>query len=385
MVVNDKMKLCIFPNDPIKAYYEKGEIKERYFNPLDTFDEVHIISFTDKDVDEQKIQIIVGNAKLKIHCVGKINLINKSKMKKKIIHIVKDINPDVIRAYNPLLEGWIAANCSEVLDIPFFVSVHIQYDGLRKIAKKTSYKKFLALKWYRKKIEPYVFNKADKITIVYKIIEPYVFDICGIKPEILYNRINLKQFRNGIKNKDYDKPLILSVGRLTSQKNPDYIIKAIKDLDVYLMIIGDGELYDSLKNLVIELNMNSKVIFKKSVPNKEIQDYYKTADIFVLAYDPEVEGVPIPVLEAMAAGLPIIITKPIPKLSDGLENAVFFAELEPRSFASQIKKLIENIKIREELSEKAREKSLEFDGEITERRESEIYKELLSLKKLRIV
>ena len=27
------MKLCVFPNDPLQAYYDKGEIKERYYNP----------------------------------------------------------------------------------------------------------------------------------------------------------------------------------------------------------------------------------------------------------------------------------------------------------------------------------------------------------------
>lgn len=377
-----KKKIAIFPNDPIKAYYEKGEIKERYFNPLDTFDEVHIISFTDKDIDEQKVQILAGKAKLKIHCVGKINLFNKSKMKKKIISVLKNINPDIIRAYNPLLEGWVAANCSKILDIPFFVSVHIEYDGLRKIVRKTNYKKFLALKWYRKKIEPYVFSKADKITVVYKIIEPYVFDICGKKPEILYNRVDLQRFRNGIKQKDYDKPLILTVGRLTPQKNPDLIINAIKDLDVYLMMIGDGELYDSLNNLVTELNIENKVIFKKSVPNKEIQNFYKTADIFILCYEPDVEGVPIPVLEAMAAGLPAIITKPIPGLSDGLEESVSFTELNPESIKKEISKLIDDNDYLVNLSQKAQEKSLQFDGNVSEKRESDIYKELLSSKKL---
>jgi len=376
------LKLCVFPNDPIKAYYKKGEIKERYFNPLDIFDEVHIISFTDKDIDEEKVQILAGKAKLKIHSVGKINLFNKSKMKEKIITIVKKINPDIIRAYNPLLEGWIAANCSKKLDIPLFVSVHIEYDGLRKIAKKSSYKKFLALKWYRKKIEPYVLNNADKITVVYKIIEPYVFDICGKKPEILYNRIDLQRFKNGIKQKDYDKPLILTVGRLTPQKNPHLIINAIKDLDVYLMMIGDGELSNSLKNLVATLNIKNKVIFKKSVPNNKIQNFYKSADIFILCYEPDVEGVPIPVLEAMAAGLPVIITKPISGLSDGLENSVVFTELDPKYIKSEIMKLIENKDYLVDLSHKAQEKSIQFDGKVTEKRESNIYMELLSSKKL---
>ena len=63
------MKLCIFPNDPIIAYYQKGEIKERYFNPENLFDEIHIISFTDKEIDVSKVQQIAGNAKLIIHTV----------------------------------------------------------------------------------------------------------------------------------------------------------------------------------------------------------------------------------------------------------------------------------------------------------------------------
>ena len=67
------MKLCVFPNDPIIAYYEKGEIKENYFNPENIFDEVHIISFSKNDIEEFQVQKIVGNAKLKIHPVGKIH------------------------------------------------------------------------------------------------------------------------------------------------------------------------------------------------------------------------------------------------------------------------------------------------------------------------
>jgi len=381
MVVNDKMKLCVFPNDPIIKYFEKGEIKKRYFNPNNIFDEIHIISFSDKEIEEVKIQTIVGDAKLQIHCVGKINYFNKSKKEKIILEILKDISPDVIRAYNPLLQGWVAAKCSEKLKIPLFVSVHIQYDGLRKIAKKTSYKKFLALKMYRKKIEPYVLKQAKKITIVYKIIEPYVISLSGKTPEILYNRVDLKRFQKGKKIQNYKKPLLLSVGRLTSQKNHDCIIKAIKELDIHLMIIGSGEEKESLLALVSELNLEKKIIFKNSVPNSEIQDYYKTADIFVLAYDPEVEGVPIPVLEAMASGLPIIITKPVPDLSDGLEGSVLFAELNSKDFATKIKKLLEDKDFAENLSQSALIKSRDFDGETTENRESEIYKELLHLEK----
>ena len=46
-----KLKICIFPNDPLIAYYNKGEIKDRYYNPGNFFDEVHFITLTDQDIE----------------------------------------------------------------------------------------------------------------------------------------------------------------------------------------------------------------------------------------------------------------------------------------------------------------------------------------------
>ena len=54
------MKLCVFPNDPIQAYYDKGEIKERYYNPQNIFSEIHFITLIDQDIESSKIQIIGG-------------------------------------------------------------------------------------------------------------------------------------------------------------------------------------------------------------------------------------------------------------------------------------------------------------------------------------
>jgi glycosyltransferase involved in cell wall biosynthesis len=375
------MKLCIFPNDPIIAYYNKGEIKERYYNPNNFFNEIHIISFIIKDIEESKVQILVGNAKLFIHSVGKITYFNKEKKKREVIKLINEINPDIIRAYNPFLEGWIAAHCSKELNIPFFVSLHVQYDQLRKLLGSRNYKKKIALKYSEKIIEPFVLKTADKITAVYKIIEPYVMRMCNKHPEILYNRIELKRFANAKKNQNFNKPLIITVGRLTPQKNHEILIKSIKGLDIYLMIIGNGEQKEYLKKLTKEMKLESKVIFKDSVPNDKIQDYYKSADLFALAYDPKIEGLPIPVLEAMATGLPVIIPHPINDLSDGLENFVEFADLNQKSFSLAIKKIFEDKSYSDQLSKLSLKKSKEFDGDVTEKKEAGIYYELLSWKK----
>ena len=57
------LRLCVFPNDPIISYYNKGEIKERYFNQNNFFNEIHIISFTNKEIEESKVQIIKKKSK----------------------------------------------------------------------------------------------------------------------------------------------------------------------------------------------------------------------------------------------------------------------------------------------------------------------------------
>ena len=372
------MKLCVFPNDPIRAYFEKGEIKDRYYNPQNLFKEVHIISFTHDDIDEKDVQVLVGNAKLKIHSVGKIGLGNRQKNLVNILDLIKQIKPDVIRAYNPLLQGWFAAKCSDELGIPFFLSLHTQYDQNRKLLKKKNLKKFLALKYTEKLIEPYVLQHAQKITIVYKIIEPYVLKHTKEKPEVLYNKVNCEKFYNSKKIESFSTPLIISVGRLIEEKNHHCLIRAMKNLDAYCVIIGNGDRYNELQNLIKKLDLENKIAIEKFVPNESIQNYYKSAEVFALAYDPDLEGVPIPVIEAMATGLPIVIPFPNTEYSDNLENTVVFSERNAEAFSKNIEKILKNSDVAKELSEKSINKSKEFDSSIIEKREAEIYEEIVS-------
>jgi 1,2-diacylglycerol 3-alpha-glucosyltransferase len=369
------MKLCVFPNDPITAYYEKGEIKENYFNPENIFDEVHIISFFENDIEEFKVQKIVGNAKLKIHSVGKINIKNRKKEIAKIIEIVKRIAPDVIRTYNPLIEGWCASFIAKKLNIPCFVSLHTQYDHNRQLMKKTNLKKYFVLKYTEKFIEPYILQNASKITIVYKIIDSYVSKHTNNKPELLYNKVDCKKFYNSNEIKGLPKPLILSVGNLIESKNHKLLIESMKKIDANLLIIGNGKLYEQLTDQIRTNSLEKKISIIKSVPNDIISQYYKTADIFALLYDVKQEGLPMPVMESMAAGTPVIIPKSVD--SEGLEEAVLFSEYNIDSFSEKIIKLFQDEKLRNEMSLKGLRLVKKFDSKKIEKREAEIYMELV--------
>jgi len=370
-------KLCVFANDPLIKYFEKGEIKERYFNPKNFFDRVDFISFIDKDIEEEKIKKVVGTAEMKIHSVGKISITERKKHVKRISDMVNEIQPNIIRAFNPRLEGWFAAKCAAELKIPLFLSLHTQFDTHRKIAMKKNFRKFLKLKFSERVLESDVIKQADKIVIVFKIIEPYVIKHGGKKPIHLNNGIDYERFHFADSIPSLPQPLILSVGNLIPEKNHKMIIRAIQDLDVHCLIIGKGPQKEELEQTIKKLEIGNKIMIKESVPHDEIHRYYKSATVFVLAFNPEIEGIPMPVMEAMAAGKPVIIPKPKEGYSEISANSVIYAKNESDSIKKEIVKILNDERHRKKIEENASLEAKRFDKEHIEKQEMMIYSSLM--------
>ena len=100
---------------------------------------------------------------------------------------------------------------------------------------------------------------------------------------------------------------IIFVGRLTRYKGAELLIRAmvkLKDQDLRLQIFGEGEESQHLKELVVNLDLVDKVVFKGFVQPLEMKFFYKAATIFCLPTFTESLGIAF--LEAMASGLPII-------------------------------------------------------------------------------
>jgi glycosyltransferase involved in cell wall biosynthesis len=174
----------------------------------------------------------------------------------------------------------------------------------------------------------------------------------------------------------HKKFTIITVGRLVEEKDPTNIIHAIKDLDVDLKIIGSGYLYDKLINLIKNLSIENKVEIIKSVPYTEIHKHYLSADLFAISM--YYGGVSIPMLEAMAASLPVVVSKsPLEKSKEIIEEVGFLVDNTPDSFRKVFIKLIEDPQLYRMMSEKSRAKAAELDGSIMEEKEANVYKEVL--------
>ena len=178
-------KLVVFPNDPIIEYYKKGEITVRYFNPDDFFDEVHIISFVEKEIEPEHVKLIAGDALLKIYKYKRIclqgvlwNIFDYFM----IILLVKKINHAVVRGFNSNMTGCIAVSIANILKIPSVISLHINPEKDIRFFLLTERKYLMYIVWIfiGVFIEPYVLQNANRIICVYKFIVDYAVNNRGL-------------------------------------------------------------------------------------------------------------------------------------------------------------------------------------------------------------
>jgi 1,2-diacylglycerol 3-alpha-glucosyltransferase len=104
--------------------------------------------------------------------------------------------------------------------------------------------------------------------------------------------------RHGLKGK-----VVASVGRLSFEKNIDLVIRAMRDVDATLLIVGDGPSRPSLEALSKDLGMEDRVVFTGYIDNENVLEAYAASDMLVSASRFETQG--LSVLEAMAAGIPV--------------------------------------------------------------------------------
>ena len=172
----------------------------------------------------------------------------------------------------------------------------------------------------------------------------------------------------------YDKFTFVSVGRLVKGKNQEIIIKAFKklNLDIDLILIGDGSQRDKLNKLIKKLHLEKNIqLVGKDNPFK----YLKYADCFIFASNYESFGNVL--LEALACNLPIISTDcrsgpreilapntSINLQTDGIEIAEFgiLTKVDDIDELSKAMKLMyEDSKLRYNFKQKAKERILDFD------------------------
>ncbi|KZZ71147.1 hypothetical protein A3765_15050 [Oleiphilus sp. HI0130] len=175
--------------------------------------------------------------------------------------------------------------------------------------------------------------------------------------------------------------LIGTLSSLTTEKGIDTAIKALALItdqlpQARLIVTGDGRERDNLEELARNLSITDKVLFLGR--REDTHRILKSLDMFVM---PSLkEGLPIALLEAMAARLPIIATKvgDIPKVINKLNGVVIEASI-PHLLAEEVQYLYKNPTTAKTLGEKAYETvKNEFSASSMTRKYADLYDHVLT-------
>ena len=190
------------------------------------------------------------------------------------------------------------------------------------------------------------------------------------KCRVIPHGIDLKRFSlNGevlreagkIKNK-CRKPVILFVGRLVYYKGLKYLLKAMRDIDAELIIVGSGPLKRRLQLLASRYEVTKRVSWAGEVPDGLLPAYYYACDLFVLPSCFNSESFGLVILEAHACGKPLISTN--------LSTGVTFTNLHQRTglvvppknsgaLAEAVNSLLNSRQLREEYGQNGRARAEE--------------------------
>ena len=173
------------------------------------------------------------------------------------------------------------------------------------------------------------------------------------KFEVLNNVINIKKFEFSEEvRKEYRKKLNIKdstkvighVGNLNEQKNQEYLIRIFKTFceknnDSVLIMLGDGHLKKRLMDLTCQLKLQEKVKFL-GIKN-DVNNWMQAMDIFI--FPSRWEGFGMVLIEAQAAGLPIISSNVVPNIVK-IEKNMVFMDLEKDSVDKWANKSFEMLK-----------------------------------------
>jgi len=148
-----------------------------------------------------------------------------------------------------------------------------------------------------------------------------------------------------------DPVRLLSVGALIEKKGHDVLIEASSFLKTagvrfHCEVIGEGPLRNRLHKLIVDLDLQDVVKLRGALPQSQVREALYASDVFVLGckstVDDDMDGIPVSLMEAMAAGVPVVSTRisGIPELVVDGRHGVLVKPGSARDLADAIENLL---------------------------------------------
>lgn len=284
-------------------------------------------------------------------------------------HEIIASRPNIIHTHTPFDIGRQAIRAADLLNVPLIGSHHTFYADYRQHSLRgDSFFK----RWIMRKYAVWFYNHCKLVITPSKSIAadlgrshlnpplsiiPNPVDINKLKPsapkDILKKKCGLPEFS------------LVYFGHLSYEKRINHLLKVFALLTskypkIKLSIIGDGPERKNMEEYAKKLSIRDKVIFFGMLSGQHFIDAIAANDIFISASD--TENQPLPIIEAMALGLPQIVAKsPIDEFVVNGKTGFVTKEYSFMELSKEIAKLIEDPTLRNQMSENSKKEALKYD------------------------
>jgi glycosyltransferase involved in cell wall biosynthesis len=339
---------------------------------------LNIVKFLDREQFEPIILTLSKESKdsyidafkyldIKVHSLS----LERYKVLKLVSQLKKTINilkPDILHSHGFRADIFLVLSNRKIMHITtIHNNPYLDYSylyGLKGTFFANLYMQFIRFIPVRIGCSNYVSQICEKkINKVVKTVQNGV-DIAQFFPVVNSKKVELRETLGLPLN----KTIYISVGSLSKRKNPKTIVDMFNQVDAkdkVLLFLGEGDQMDECKDI-----SNDHVYFLGK--KRDVLPYLQSSDIFISAS--KAEGLPNAVLEAMAVGLPVILSD-IPQHKEFFSSAYkgFFSNNKP----NELKKLLDDFKIDESLRGEMMNIAKEFSAEKMSKKYQGLYGVLL--------
>jgi rhamnosyl/mannosyltransferase len=178
----------------------------------------------------------------------------------------------------------------------------------------------------------------------------------------------------------FGKTFVLFSGVHRYYKGLDYLVRAAKDIQAPLVIAGDG--FERPKLMALAEAEGASIHFPGVLGEEELAAYLQACTVFVFPSSARTEAFGISMLEAQAAGKPVVATK----LGTGVElvnldgvTGINVPPQDPQAIAAAVNKLLADAELRDRMGAEAKARvEREFRADRLARQEFELYQEVLA-------
>ena len=175
---------------------------------------------------------------------------------------------------------------------------------------------------------------------------------------------------------------LLTVGRKEPRKNYSALIRAYERMDIRSPLVIIGQRYlgsDDIDRQVARSTAKDRIVLLEDIKDNELPAFYRHAKLFI--YPSIAEGFGIPIVEAMASGVPVICSRTTAMSEVGGGAAVFIDPYDDNTITAAVAKVLSDETLQDQLKRLGLKNVERFSWDESARRVVNVYKALLDDKR----